>query len=487
MHKNKMSRRDFLRMSMVAGAGTALAACGVKATPPPATSAPLPPPTEVKVVPTAPPPTAAPANVKISFWTPGGSDPFCQGFTQIGENFMKENPNITVDKVLCNPTGENYTERLLANIAAGNPPDATVVWSSPATYAVRKALLPMDDYMAKSKNSAIANWPEGVLSSCQFQGATYGLPTSAAPYGLYYNQELFEAKGIPSGPADFPKTWDDLRKLSKEFTQWDGDTLKTAGFFPLGNPADFMGNAVEFVIWSHTNGGGVFDFKNMKYTVNSEQNLAMMHYALDWFDEQYKGDLKKVQSSANWYGYADGQGRPPAFQEGLLAVYNSGYWFATDIYTSTTKFKKWNVAQYPVGPGGSKTAAGFWPNWLVIPKGSAHPEEAFAYLDYMVVDGMKTWFNVVPDLPANKKFPVDFVPKGLVDAMGDAAAKEINTFFRGQLDVSVPMWNSPVQDFYHDKLSLALEQMFAKTATPEEALGTVQKACQDELDKVLKG
>ncbi len=473
MSNNKISRREFLRVSMVVGTGAALAACGVKPTP-----------TQEKPVSI---PTQVPEKIKLSFWTPGGSDPFCQGFATIDANFMKENPNILLEKTQCNPTGENYTEVLLANIAAGKPPDATEVWSSPATYAVRHALIPLDAYMATSKNSAIENWPAGVLSSCQFQGETYGLPASAAPYALYYNQEMFEAKGISSAREDFPKTWDELRRLSKEFTQWDGDLLKSAGFHPWGNPADFAGMAVEFVIWAHTNGGGVLDTQNMKYTINSEQNIEMMHYALDWWDEEYKGDLKKVLTSANWYGYADAQGRPPAFQDGIYAVYNSGYWFATDVYTSEMKFKRWNVAPYPIGPSGTKTASGYWPNWLVIPKGSAHAQEAFNYLDYMVVDGMKVWFSIVPDLPANKKFPVDFVPKNLIDAIGDKDATDVNTFFRKQLEASVPMWNSPVQDFYHDKLSLALEQIFSKTATPEDALGGVQKACQDELDKVLKG
>ncbi|MCJ7702709.1 MAG: substrate-binding domain-containing protein, partial [Anaerolineales bacterium] len=467
-------RRDFLKIAGLTGGASVLAACGTKAEPPQdeqAEEAPAQP--EEKIA--------------LSFWTPGGSDQYCAGFTTIAENYMKANPNIVMNETQCNPTGENYTEVLLANIAAGNPPDATIVWASPVSYAVRGALEPLDVAMAASKNSEIGNWPEGVLASCQYDGVTYGLPAAAAPYAMYYNMEMFEAAGISTAREDFPKTWDEMRRLSKEFTKWDGDLLQTAGFIPFGAPADLYGMAVEFVIWAHTNGGGVLDAKEMKYMINSEQNIEMMHYALEWWEEEFQGDLIKVNTSANWGAYADSEGRPPAWTEGTYAMHNNGYWIATDMYANEMKMERWNVASYPVGPSGSKTASGYWPNWLVIPKGAQHVQESFDYLDYMVVDGMKVWFSIVPDLPANKKFPVDFVPQNLIDKVGETTAADVHTFFVNQLGDAVPMWNSPVEDFYLDKLSLALEQILAKAETPEDALGEVQRACQDELDKVLMG
>jgi ABC-type glycerol-3-phosphate transport system substrate-binding protein len=426
--------------------------------------------------------------VALTFWTPGGSDQYCAGFTEIAENYMKENPNITMNQTQCNPTGEEYTEVLLANIAAGDPPDATIVWSSPVTYAVRGALEPLDDAMAISKNSSVENWSEGVLASCQWKGITYGLPAAAAPYGMYYNADMFEAAGISSDPKDFPKTWGELRALSKEFTKWDGDLLVSAGFFPWGGPDDFYSQAVEFVIWSHCNGGGTFDAANLKYTVDSEQNIELMRYALEWFEEEYKGDLITVNTSGSWGVYGGGEGRPPAWAEGVLAIKNDGYWIATDMYdVADVKFERWNVAPYPVGPSGTKTASGYWPNWRVITKGVPHKQESFDYLDYMVVDGMRVWYGIVPDLPANKKFPKDFIPPTLIEKVGEDHATAVNTFFHNQLNDAAPMWNSPVEDFYLDQLSVGLEQILNKVATPEEALGAVQTACQDELDKLLSG
>jgi ABC-type glycerol-3-phosphate transport system substrate-binding protein len=69
--------------------------------------------------------------------------------------------------------------------------------------------------------------------------------------------------------------------------------------------------------------------------------------------------------------------------------------------------------------------------------------------------------------------------------MGETKATEVNTFFHNQLDNAVPMWNSPVEDFYLDQLYVAIEAILNKAATPEDALGEAQRASQDELDKLL--
>ena len=67
-----------------------------------------------------------------------------------------------------------------------------------------------------------------------------------------------------------------------------------------------------------------------------------------------------------------------------------------------------------------------------------------------------------------------------------AFAQDIMHFFRDQLDIATPMWDSPVQDFATDQIRRALEQIMHKVATPRSALAEAQKACQSALDKVLQ-
>ena len=146
----------------------------------------------------------------------------------------------------------------------------------------------------------------------------------------------------------------------------------------------------------------------------------------------------------------------------------------------------WDMARFPVGPGGSKTVAGYWPNWMVIPKGSRHGEQAFAWLNYMGGTGVRAWFHHFPDLPANLKVPRDLLPTALIDGKGKTFAQDIMNFFRDQLDIATPMWDSPVQDYAMDQIKRALEHIMYKVTTPKNALTEAQKSCQGALEKVLK-
>lgn len=416
---------------------------------------------------------------EISFWTPGGSGPFCEGFGEIAANYEAAHPGITLGETQCGTGEQNYNEVLLARIAAGNPPDATVLWTNPASFAVRGALEPLDELMAASVNSQIENWPENVLASCQYQGQTYGLPATAGTYAVNYNQEWFDKEGIPSDRASFPKTWTELRALSKQLTYWNGDTLETMGALP--KPSD----AVEFAIISASNGGTIYDAANNKYTIDSDQNVEMMDFFVSWLDEDFKGDWQKVLQSGNWSEITV-DGKPPKFQEGKLAMDRTGFWITGEFYAHIEPtFTNWDSAAYPMGPSGTAVTSGYWPNWLVIPKGTKHVKEAFDYLDYMCVDGIKVWFDKIPDLPTNKKVPL-LIPQIAVDKRGEAFAEDITQFFRGLLDIATPMWTSPVADFGNDQINQAIEKIMYKQSTPKDALAEAQSAAQDELDRVLK-
>jgi len=461
-----ISRRTFLKSTSVGAAALIVAACAVPGVQPGAQAG-------------AGAAASAAEKISLSFWTPGGSQIYCEGFGTIASNYEAENPNIDIEDAQCGVGDQNFNEVLLARIAAGDPPDSTIIWTSPAAFGARNALFDLDELMAGSQYSQKEAWPEGVLASCIWDGKTYGLPVAAGTYAIFYNEEMFEAAGLSSKREDFPKTWDELRAVSQKFTKWNGDTLESAGFIP--RPDQY-----QLPIWSALNGSQLFDAETTKYQIDNEANVGMMDYFLTWLAEEYQGDVNKINVSGNWGGYTDGEGRPSGFAEGTLAMLTEGFWYSGDIYNMEVKFERWNVAPFPVGPGGTETKSGYWPNWLVIPKGSRNPEEAFKYLDYMSAEGIKVWFSNVPDLPTNKNVSTDLFPKLTAEKRGEEFSKEITGFFRSRLDVATPMWNSPVQDFANDQIGRAIEQIYTKTTPVAEALNEAQQACQAELENLLK-
>jgi len=416
--------------------------------------------------------------VNLQFWTPGGSPPFCEGFSEIGAAYQEVVGNVHIEEVTCGVGDQNFNEMFLASIAAGNPPDATIVWSSPIAYAVRGALQPLDEWMPDSRYSQVENWPASVLASCQIDGQTYGLPVAAGSYAMVYNQELFEEVGLPSAREDFPKTWDELRAASAAITQWDGDTLVRMGMNPPRQ-------SVEFPIWVATNGGLIYDAENYAYHLDSPEAVETLTWFVDWLDTEYKGDVIQVDLANNWTEIVI-DGRPPALQAGLLGIQGNGFWITGEFYNQAEAvFERWDVASYPVGPSGTSTASGYWPNWAVIPSGSAHQAEAFGYIDYIGgPEGMEIWFEKIPDLPTNANVP-SMLPPRLVEERGEETATSIVDFFKAQLDVATPMWTSPVEDFANDQITRVLERAYAHEGEPAALLAEAQQACQDELDKVM--
>jgi len=424
---------------------------------------------------------AAPIN--LDFWVPPGGGLWCKTLDKVAQDFMRLHPNIRFGKTVCGTGSQDFTTVILARITAGNPPDAFVSWDTPISLGVRGALVPLDAMVSLSTHSQPKNWPAGVWSSCVYNGKIYGLPATAGSYAFWYNQEWFEKKGIPNTRDTFPKTWDDLRKLSKEFTYWKGGQLVTAGYVPMRTKdGDFP---PTIYIWSALNGGKIYDEVNHKYTIDSDQNVAMMEYMVSWLNEEYKGDMVTVERSGNWGFGSDSQNRPGGFVSGRMAMAVDGSWYLAGIFTAGLKFQKWDVASFPVGPSGTKTTSGFWPDWLVIPRGGHHVQEAFEWLDYLGSVGMRTWFANVPDLPANKTVPSDLVPLVLAQKRGKDKAVDIVRFFRHQVDIATPMWNSPADSFATDQMMKAVSRIMYKQAKPKDALAEAQRACQSQLQRVL--
>ncbi len=428
-------------------------------------------------------PGGAFAQVKgeLLLWLPGGSDLFCKVQTGLLADWVAKSDGLTASSTVCGLGQDTaYNQALIGAITGGTPPDLALLWDAPVSLGTQGAFLALDDMMAKSIIS-IDTWPGGLLASVQFKGQTFGLPVAAGIYSMWYNAELFESKGIKSDRASFPKTWAEMRALSKEFTVWDGDTLKVAGFMPHRE-------SESLAIWSALNGGKLYDSVNFKYTLDSEENIEMFNFFLDWLNEEYKGDINLVDRSGSFgSGYASGTtGQPSAFREGRLAGLHSGSWLMGDIWDPAPTFSRWDLAEHPVGPSGTATVSGVWPNWLVIPANSLNPQAAFDYLTYLSTEGAVIWFENVPDIPTNSLVKLA-PPKILVEHRGEEFAKDATAFFGEQAKIVTPMWDSPVQGFGNDQIELAIEKIYTKAATPKDALAEAQVASQAELDRVLAG
>jgi multiple sugar transport system substrate-binding protein len=468
MTQNKLSRRDFLKSAGLTAAGVALAACTPAAPAAPAQPAAAEAEAEEK------PAAAATGPVKITWWNQYSTATVKEMIPKIVEQFQNEYKDITVEYELTGgpPGGGNYDEVLLSRIAGGNAPDSATLFSPPVPFAARGSLLAIDEMMAGAKWAKPGAFYEAPHKSCQWQGKSYGLASSAGPGSMFLSVPQFQAKGISTKREDFPKTWDDLKALSAEFVVWEKDELKQAGFMPWAT--SWLRPA-----WSGLNGGQLYDSANNRYALDSQENITWLDYMVKWLDEQYQGDIEKVNLYGNWEGTYPNT----AFNLGKAALAQEGSWSTTDAEIPF----EWEVAKFPTGPSGKTSVTGFWPNWFVIPQGSPHAQEAFLFIEYFATKGWETWYLYIMDLPSWKDFPADVLTTKLVDAAGADRAKDIHLFYTDYLKDAVEMWTSPIDSFAGETMAAAMDEVMHKVKTPAEALQEAQKLCQSKLEETLKG
>ncbi len=166
----------------------------------------------------------------------------------------------------------------------------------------------------------------------------------------------------------------------------------------------------------------------------------------------------------------------------------SGSYIMGDVYSYVKPGAhiQWDVASNPVGPQGNRTVSGTRPNWAVIPRGSPHRSDAFDWLDYLGSTGMRAWFDATPDLPVNTTVSRDLASQIVAQKRGKPFALDVTRFLIGQLAIAIPMWTSPVDAFARDQIQRATERILNKVATPKEALAEAQRACQNNLETVVR-
>ena len=175
----------------------------------------------------APPKEEAPATVQFYFGTAG--PPEIQLYTTIKEGYEKQYPKYKLDLL----PADNETEKALALMAAGTPPD--VYWNrvrASQVFIRRDALVDILPLMKRDKLTQDDFWPSAV-KAYTYKGGYYGLPTSSSSNAVYFNKIHFRAVGIPT-PDELEKqgkwNWDTLIDSARKLTRTDASGNKLWGF-----------------------------------------------------------------------------------------------------------------------------------------------------------------------------------------------------------------------------------------------------------------
>lgn len=329
--------------------------------------------------------------IKVAFW---GAVEEKGIITDTVRRWEKDHPNI---KVILEHIPSAYTDKVLTEIAGGNPPDIIFAEVNVfVTFFYKNALLDLTPYLKKDKEFKISNFFSEVVSRFTRKGKVFCIPRDTAPFAcVYYNKALFKEMGVPL-PKD---SWnlneflDTAKKLTvDESGKHPGEPgfnekkIKTYGYW---------GWSWQNFVYAH-GGGLVDDINNPKIcTMNSKEAVEGIQYSVDL---SYKHFVSPKPDSLSNMGMSINQ----LFSMGRLAMFQSGIWETPNLRRVIGKKFDWDVAMFPKGPKG-KRAFGTGGSGYAIMNMCKNPDAAWEVVKCLAGDyGQETLADTGLAQPANK-------------------------------------------------------------------------------------
>lgn len=438
----KINRRELLKsMAMVSGAAVLTAFKPAAVTPP-----------------SAPAQDAA----TIDYWTPaedlGGQNAIIEKFT--AEKKIKVNHTFVPLTA-----GTQASEKLLASIAGGKPPDAAYFDRFLiASWAARDALMDITSLAAannvKKEDFLAHTWAEAVYCN-----KLYGIPTTTDGRALFVNNKFLKEKGLKA-----PESWKDLDTLQTALT--DGNTKD--GYKRIGHIPWYPWLAWMLYIWAMTNEGvDVWDFKTNKCTVNTEPWLQAASWMVGYAK---KYDVVSMESFGSQFG---GDLQDP-FGNGLLAMQQHGNWMLNN-YKRYFPNLDYDVVPMP-GPAKmtGRNLAGGWS--VVIPKGVKKSDIAIQFLAYFTSEPAQYIYYrdnkpelVSTEIPTRVKVAKD-------NTVAYASHPKAGAFLKS-LEAQYIRPPIPEAQLLFEELGKATDLIVHLSVDPKEALDKVAKKVDDAMAK----
>ena len=307
-------------------------------------------------------------SVQVTFWH-ALSGNLQTALTDLTDQFNSSQSNVHVNLV-AKGGYPDLGKAVLTAIAAGQPPDLTqCIEADAAKYNSSKALAELTPYINAADGLSTADLKDifpVMLGAAKIKGTYYEFPFNKSTQVLYYNQDMFAAKGISNPPTTWNEFFSDAAKLadpSKGVTGIEGPTLDT-----------FLSMLYEY-------GGQMYDnqLNPAKATINSAAGVKAMTL---WTDAIKSGAAKPLPAG----NFAD----QPNFQNQKSAMYIStqvSYQFIVKPIGNKFKFAE---AAFPAGDNGVKDQM-FGANMCVFNKSSKDVQHgAFLYIKYLTSQASTT-------------------------------------------------------------------------------------------------
>jgi ABC-type glycerol-3-phosphate transport system substrate-binding protein len=268
---------------------------------------------------------------------------------------------------------DDYDDKLKV-LVAGNAGEMDVIWiRTPAQtqqYIGNNALLDLSGFTAASglDLSPIRNTSlKGAARDDKF----YGLPTTDSCWMLFYNKDLFDARGLPY-PIDI--TWDQYLDLAKSLTYTEGNRKYWGGVCPP---------------WTMNLGASAAG----EYLTAAEPMPLTRRYA-EVLNRMYVTDHSHPDISEMSVGTFDINA---VFSAGNVYMMIQGDWEFRLLDTPFT----YAAAPLPVFPDVAKGSSVGQASYYCIPSSSSHAQEAYKFIEWCTTSAAGTTiYSELHDVPS---------------------------------------------------------------------------------------
>ncbi len=353
---------------------------------------------KTETAPAEKPDAAKAGDAKLKFWMPA-SDPAMPKY--VAE--IKGDMDVEFTAVPYN----EYERRLRIAIAGGKAPDIIGIdGPNMASYADGGSIIALDEYWDKAD---LADFPEGVIKSVQYQGKIYAMPLQETGTVLFYNKKLFAEAGI-TPPATIDSAWsfEQYYENAKKVTRKDagGKTL-VYGTQPCMDPPSAVheGMTYNYLMYLTAAGGKA---------VSDDGKTAT-----GFFDSEATKKVMKLMADLHKEGIAPKQVIPDGFQTGKIASVVTGPW----MIGTYDKFKDLEWGTAPMAR--DKTYGAGLGSWEVsITSQSKNPDLAWKFVSKLGgKDTVGKYCEAINNLPVRKSVTVSFGDKEPYKTVSEGIAK----------------------------------------------------------------
>jgi multiple sugar transport system substrate-binding protein len=251
-----------------------------------------------------------------------------------------------------------WEQKILTMISGGVAPDVVNTFASMFIDLIGKnTVIPIDSYTAASKTVNLEDFFPLFRQSGVFLGKRYGLPFSGGGSFFYYNEDMFQAAGVPLPTPDW--TWQTFTDAAVKLTKRQGATVTQWG-----------GCRGDWQSWVLSAGGKLADSTAKHCLLDSAEASAGLQHLQDLIFKQQavptNEALKKQDSNT-------------MFQANTSAM---GYTNSTLAQQMGDRMSfKWNAVRVPKGPVAQLAGGGV--NNAVIAAASKDKAASYRFLEWI--------------------------------------------------------------------------------------------------------